>query len=333
MYTFSIYTIISSIWSVIPKISLLSGLRFLSFALFSTVVWDIFDTKYRINIGIQSLIIGGYIPAVFTIISYFTSSGSFRQAALGYNVNYLAGNLAVLLPISIILYKWDYMKYKYLKLLNALFVPITILAIIITGSRMGIIALAPTLILLIVILFDNIINEYGTKYNTRGIIRSVSLIAILTIASINTSILNEDRLQYYSTIPGEILSGDFGGVRGQAWSTGIDYFINSPFIGYGSRSFGVFVENVGSAHNTYIQILFDLGLIGLVIYLSMLYLVFDSILNNKYKVGWASFFFVVLIIYSANNFEYKNIIWILFTLCIRFSTLLNWEPRKQDRSI
>jgi O-antigen ligase len=308
--------IIGTIWSPNKSVSFSSSIRFLTIALFITAIWDIFDNQQKVYTALQALILGGYVSTLGTIFVYFQSSGGyFRQAFYGYNVNYMAGTLVVTIPIAMILAKERRSDSVIMSLVNGIYVLLGIIAIIITGSRMGIVALAPTIVL----------SGYyiGINSSLSAILRNGVIIVIAATSLYKyTGIINGERISYISTIPNEIISGDFGGARGEIWRGGLIQGLESPLFGFGTRSFRYVVTTSytgASAHNSFLQIFVDLGLIGLLTYILIILTVFRSAIRTAYKYEWVVFVVTYCLISVANNFELNVIMWLIFTFCIRLS--------------
>lgn len=316
VYGFLLVFILGTAWSLNPADSFRSSIRFISIVLFITAIWDVYDSRGKIFAGLQTLILGGYVSTLGTIFVYYqNSTGYFRQAFYGYNVNYMAGTLVVLLPIAIILIKSDYFNGVVLRTLNILFLPFGTAAIIITGSRMGVVALIP----LIGLATYEILSDQS--------FRNIAVVMVLPLILLERylGIMTGPRIEYIQTLPHEIISGEIGGSRAQIWSAGLERGLESPLIGFGTRSFRYAVSAPNhpeiSAHNSFLQIFVDLGFIGLTAYLSILLLVSRSAVNNTYSRGWITFLATFGLIAIANNFELNIILWTLFTFCVKLTML------------
>lgn len=312
--------VLSTFWSLNPTNSFLSSIRFFSVIALTIAMWDFFNDEYKIFTGLQTLVAGGYISVLGTIFVYYSSSGShFRQAFHGYNVNYMAGTLVVLLPISVLLVRSNHYDNIGFQIINLLFIPLCTIAIIITGSRMGLVALAPFLVLLIYHTY----NDYTYSFTKMLIF----MVLVLIPATNYLNIITQERINYFLSIPMEIISGDIGGARGEIWTGGLYQGLEAPIFGHGARSFSYAVSTPNyagaSAHNSFIQIFVDLGIVGLLLYISIILFVMRYALNSKYRSEWMAFVIIYLTICMANNFELNIIMWFLFTLCARCSIVSN----------
>jgi O-antigen ligase len=136
--------------------------------------------------------------------------------------------------------------------------------------------------------------------------------------------------------------------RYEAWAAGLDMFRNSPLYGVGA---GQFVEHhYLTAHNSFVLTFAELGLPGLVLFVSMIYVsvkslwvglrVVDKIPGADVARVWGMALLGSLAgtIFSIStlSFAYKSVLWILFGLvgawtnCIRhhkpdFTVQLSWK--------
>jgi hypothetical protein len=115
-------------------------------------------------------------------------------------------------------------------------------------------------------------------------------------------------------------------LRYEAWSAGLDMFKESPFIGVGPR---LFVDHhYLTAHNTYVLTLAELGVVGMFLFVSILYLCFKTLylgIRDISKLpgtaaaqawGMALMAGLAGIAFQINtlSFAYHSVIWLFFGL-------------------
>jgi O-Antigen ligase len=115
-------------------------------------------------------------------------------------------------------------------------------------------------------------------------------------------------------------------LRYEAWSTGIDMFQRSPIFGVGARQFGA--HHFLTAHNTFVLVMSELGFPGMVMFCSIIFLSFKSLIVGLRELEhvpgseaarvWgmsllASLAGITLQINSL-SFAYHSVIWIFFGL-------------------
>ena len=118
--------------------------------------------------------------------------------------------------------------------------------------------------------------------------------------------------------------GGQGSVRLQIWSHGISAFLESPLFGHGPGAFaGVRDSFVGfEAHNTFIDIATKAGLIGLVLYLSILIVLHIQLLRtNQYYLLAA---LASVTVFSVFHYVLRQpVYWTVVVICLRMA----WQTK------
>ncbi|MBA2542669.1 MAG: O-antigen ligase family protein [Deltaproteobacteria bacterium] len=114
--------------------------------------------------------------------------------------------------------------------------------------------------------------------------------------------------------------------RYEAWATGLELFKNSPVYGVGA---GQFVEyHYLTAHNSFVLAMAELGFVGLVLFVSIIYISMKSLLKGIFVLskipgaevaqvwGMALVGSLVGAMFSIStlSFAYKPVLWIMFAL-------------------
>jgi O-antigen ligase len=232
----------------------------------------------------------------------YQTPGYIRVAGILGEANYGAGKLGIMLPFCFFLYTYYRSRGEKPKAFISLivFVPI-IIGIFLTGSRMGMLEALLTL-------------TYGLFYlvfrRTRGIERrSIVFVAILAsvailvvvitllpignIPSITSSKYEKTFTRYHniwtyltkSNVTGETALP----LRIDLLRFGMEKFVEKPIAGYGLGGFvKLSSEEFGRgfvAHNTFIGMLVDTGLIGGLSFIGLFAYAFYNILKSKERLG------------------------------------------------
>ena len=113
--------------------------------------------------------------------------------------------------------------------------------------------------------------------------------------------------------------------RGSLLYSGLQKVKNDFFIGSGVQSFRIRDDNFGSlteTHNSYLSILVDYGILGIILYLFFYILILIKILNKKNlkitNYDFASIIYILSLLLTLNfiNFEYTLSIWLLNGICL-----------------
>ena len=170
---------------------------------------------------------------------------------------------------------------------------VMVIAIVLTGSRGGMIGLAGLVAVVIAAIgIPRHSREKRRSNKAHGAPRRVAIVAgfatILLLAIGLTLFLGgaDPLLRSAGIDPG---AGDFTSGRLQFWQTGWKIFLDHPLIGAGLDAFGSAYTRydlsngtlrVQQAHNDYLQILADAGVIGLAFVVAFVFFLFRSSLNT-----------------------------------------------------
>jgi O-antigen ligase len=116
-------------------------------------------------------------------------------------------------------------------------------------------------------------------------------------------------------------------MRYEAWATGLDMFKHSPIFGVGPGQFAQ--HNYLTAHNSFVLTLGELGIIGMFIFVSIIYLSvkclivglreLESVPGSEVAQTWGMALLAAMagIIFQINtlSFAYHPVLWTFFGLC------------------
>jgi len=235
------------------------------------MIWELVPSKQRALGLLTAYVFGAYVAVFGTIIAYRKEAGLLRRfTAGGSDPNDLAMTLALALPMA-----W-YLGITYrqplLRWACRAYLPVGLVAIGLTGSRGGM--LASMIGLLIVPL----------SMTTLSPGRLVTAVAMLGISGALAVAYIPDRIvERLATTGSEVEDFSFGG-RFKLWVAGVEAFTQRPVIGYGTGGFKAAVTpKLGQmsqvAHNSYVSVLVEQGVVGFLLYAMMFVAVFLAALN------------------------------------------------------
>jgi O-antigen ligase len=310
------------VWTGVGVWIMLQGrnipLKFFTFVQLFLVVWMIWElapSSRRLRGLMIAYVCGSAVPAIATILLYARAGGTLRRfSAGGADANSLAMTLALALPMAWYLAlttqkplaRWAYRA----------FLPLGLLASALTGSRGGMIAwiVALSIIPLTMVL---------TPGRLAAAIGLLGLSAALVIVYVPDQVAQ--RLGSTGT---QVETVNFGG-RFRLWLAGVHAFTRKPMMGYGVGMFRAAIEpEVGPdpnvAHNSYLSVLVEEGLVGLALYSTMILSVLFSILRLR---GLERRFALVLMATLTTamlplTWEDQKQVWFVTALLIGISTPL-----------
>jgi|GEM_PF-6296028 O-antigen ligase len=243
------------------------------------------------------LAITGTTSSLLVLYEAYTGTIHRPTGYISPDPNYTAMHITILLPLLYYLAK-D-LKYP-LKIPLIGGIIITALATVSTGSRAGIISL----MMIALIIFYQELKEKDIKTI------ALTFLALLTVfsiaASISPELLSPGFKRFESLI--DIAKGetkpDFSvSNRYSLIIAGTKMIADNPILGVGTGNFRNRSPEYGAlrpneAHNTYIEVAGELGIIGIAIFLGLIYFAiknFQSLEKNKYTTGAKISFIAVLI--------------------------------------
>lgn len=237
-----------------------------------------------------------FIESIYAVLEFLIVDGDFRGISNNRNISSFS-----------ILFKMIFLKYLIFKSKNLkesiiyrIIELLGIISIIILQSRLGIISLIGSYLVLLIFL----------KKNRFSFIFSIIIISLSTYAFQNID--NEKRIQKNYNIL-NLNSDESTNQRLSFYSNAYDLIKQKPIIGFGLGSWkyeslkyrkiteGSFLVPY-YVHNDFLQITVETGIIGLIIYLIFLFQIFSS-LKIKYW-GDPKFYFIIISlgIFLMNSF-------------------------------
>jgi O-antigen ligase len=279
------------------------------------VIWNLYDTPSAVRMAMQAYVLGTFVP-IFVIINNFLTGNSSgfdqRYAISGNDANTSGLIIALVIPLAWYLASSanEHKREPILRLVNFVFIPLAVFAVTLTATRFAMIMTIPAFI-------------FGVwSFGRFGIGTRILVIVALSCGLFYLStIVPEATFQRLSTADEEIAAGDFNG-RSSLWKNGIELWSEHPLLGIGSAAFPRAVESIygrpRSAHNGYVAVLAETGLIG--------FALFGAILAVVATLGWhlpkweSRLWLTMLVVLGLGNvimtWTYNKTTWLLLSLLI-----------------
>jgi O-antigen ligase len=269
LFLFLAWVLLSASWAEDPGVAIEALTRFVPNALLFLIVFAGVRDREQLLWVIGALVVGAFLSAIYGVANPVPEDPSGRlSGALG-NANDTAaalvagGGLAAALSLVL-------RGKPILRLLSAIVVPLCVFAVFLTLSRGGLVALGVSLL--------TAVAMAGRKRRGTAIAVTATgfLCAVLYFGVFASDVARE-----------RVTELDGGTGRGDIWTVGWRMVEDNSLKGVGAGNFPVasihyliepgaivrddfIIDNPKVAHNTYLDMLAELGVVGLALFLSII---------------------------------------------------------------
>lgn len=313
-----LWNVMSFFWSVDMDETQMRVITYIQLGLLSWILWDLYTTQQALRFALQAYILGAYIAIGGTFSNFFTGqvisvySGS-RFSGVGMDANDLALILILGLPVAwyLINIRNEGFKVSIPWLVNFTYMPLACFAILLTASRTAIFAVVPAIVYILVTTFQ-------LKLRTRIFFLVIFIVTFVTLQIY----IPQTNIARLSSVPTSIALGDFGG-RVALWRASIKLFFEHPVLGIGSGALNSPIQLGAYAHNTFLSVLAELGLIGIILFAALLSITLHEAI--KQPISLSVLWIVVLSVWVIGVFtltwEFRKPTWLFLNLVIVSASL------------
>jgi len=324
MLAFLIWGGFTYFWTFSPSATVTSIYTFVQLFMLVWLIWEFAQSRKQQLLLLQAYALGSIVSSGVTLLGFFNSPGlhSGRYSGLGFNPGDLAFILALALPISLYLAVQE--RRKILVWVDGAAAVLALSAIVLTASRVSILACIPTLFML-PFLFPKL-----------RLSRNLLALVFIALAGCGSWLfMPESSWSRLSTIGTAIASGTLT-ERTTISQIGWQVFRQAPFHGVGVGAYASAVEHaVGLAsaagvadmgsqadplvpHNTFFSILVEQGITGCGLFVALLIaLVFSA--SKLAKID-RLFWLCILMTWAIGAFDMpwdqRKPTWFIFGLLI-----------------
>ncbi len=283
LFLFFIFAMLLSVpGSYWPTQTIWTVVNFLKICVFYFLIINVIETERQLRGFLWVYIISTGYSAISSAIAYFSGTlivaqGIERAEGLaGSDPNTLAVNLILAIPFMLFSFSW--IKNHWLRLVPIFCGACAVFTVALTGSRSGILGL-------VAVLF------FVWLTSKRKLAYALVFITLLVVGWF--SLPEQYQARYASITSTEYDPSTVG--RFEAWGAGLRMFLERPFTGVGAGTFGVayasgeYSERSSwlKAHSMYVQVLAEMGILGLVAFAALVYFVLRQNFRLRRKLrGW-----------------------------------------------
>lgn len=313
---FICWNAISIFWTANADRTVQHLLTWVQIFLMVFILWDLYTTRESILAGLQMYVLGCYVALGSTIINFLIGNTFYygRYTAAGTSPDDLGAILAIGIPMAWYLANSKRnSKFSYLlQAVNYAYIPAALLGISLSATRLALVATIPG------ILFG-LASLTQVKLSAR-----ITIFVFLIIAAYYLlPLIPQESFQRLGTTGTEISTGDLNG-RVELWRQGIAAFEEHPLLGVGSNMYRSVNTEHKVAHNSFISVLVELGLVGFVLFGIALAIAIRQIFGQStwdtrlwlaVLAGW-------VVAASTLTWEYRKPTWLFLSLIVANAALI-----------
>ena len=315
-FAFNFFALLLGVWYLIgvwwaPDLEWAKEIvkTYVTLVIMSFMFTYLISSEYKFRWIYQSYVLGALTATGIIFNNYLNGiTGPYYNRYTVENIE--TDNMAILLSFGIPLAVWLYTQYQqwWLKLFNVVAIPIIFYGIFLTGTRTG---LVTGMLGMMYLAFTQRKASFNLKLIYVGVVIGVA-VAVISLAP-------PESVERIFSIGKALQTGDLNH-REVLWAKSLSVWLDNPILGNGTGSLGYVLnplhEDFKWAHNAYVQVLAENGLIGLLIYLAMI----GSLLYYITKCGIENQFFLftlwITIAISQMTLHSQNLkeVWFIWSL-------------------
>lgn len=283
------------------------------------ILWDLYDTRAAVLAGLQAFVLGEYVAIASAVANYlagnafYTQYQRFSPAAQSGPDGF---GFIVVLGIPVAWYLASSMSAtrmnSLLKLVNYAYIPAAFVGLALSGTRTAMVAS-------LVGLAFGLSSLTRVRLATRIPIFLFLAAAILFLLPHVQSLRSFQRL---GTTYSEVREGDLNN-RTNNWREGLATVPDHPIVGVGSNMYRTVNSREKLAHNSFLSVLVELGVVGFTLFGIILAI---AVIKAFGQPKWdARFWLTVLAVWaigaSTLTYEHRKATWLFLSLIVASAAL------------
>ena len=315
-------------WSLDAKASTGGFLTYTQLLVMLFVIWDLCDSESRIETALQAYVLGAYISSLSIVLEFLSAPEARfpeheRLRGVGTEVDGIALIVAIAVPAAWYLAAGPthLQRNSARRMLNFAYVPVGLFAVAITGTRGATLALIPAAIF---VFWSLRRARPAQRLAALGTLAAAILVLVVYAPRGPLTRIESATTATELGSEGSALSGRWG-----IWVASINAFLERPLTGSGLDAHRAAVSRdlddvrtfkgvEKEAHNTYISVLVETGIVGFLIFATLIATVVNRIRSLS---GWRAWYWgaqasVLAIGAMSLSLEASKSIWVMLSLCV-----------------
>jgi O-antigen ligase len=311
-------------WTIVPLVTLARMRGYFQEMMIVWLVWEFAASAGDLRALLRSYVAGSWVLAVLTLASFVSADAmaaeQVRFAAAGQDPNDVARFLNLGFPLAALLVnserRWPW------RLLAAGYLPLGLVAVLLTASRGGFLAAV------VALMGSGVLLAYG---HPKRIL--VGTLALPLLAASLWWIVPSGSYERLATISEQLQGGGLN-QRWNIWTAGWHAFVRAPVFGTGAGSFvsAAGLSPIDTAHNTALSIAVGGGLIALFLAVTIFVVAIWSITQTRGQLRWAMALALVVwgITSMVATVEENRTTWLLLAMIALAGRLGVEEPERLE---
>jgi O-antigen ligase len=329
-FLFLIWNGMTLYWSLDPGATLTGFRTYTELFGLMLMCWDLFDSKATIRPAIQAYVLGAYVAAGSIIVNFLQAAPDptpehQRFQALGYQTDGIALVVAIAGPAAWYLATSEEgPRWSALRIVNFAYVPTGLFAVALTGTRGATLASLPTAAFILWSL---------RRTSVRPAIALAVLVVGVTLLVGFAPRTQLERISSVATI-GNLQEGALSGRFG-LWTESHEVFREHPLNGAGLDAHRAAIPTGKEAHNTYVSVVAETGVIGFALFFGVLLSVFVRVSRLRGWDGryWATQVAVLAIGAMSLSLEDSKSVWVFLSMAVATGAAAarpDWRPARMS---
>ena len=326
---FVAWNALSVLWSANPQRTANHVFTWVQLLGLAFMFWDIYSSRPAILGGLQAYVLGAYVAVGSALLNYLSGRAFYtnyeRFASGDTNPDGFGFILALAIPIAWYLAASSNTNSQrgIWRIVNYAYIPVAFVGLALSGTRTALLAA------IVGMLFGLIMLT-----RVRLWIRILVFLALAVTVVYGLPYLQTLKsFQRFNTINTELTQGTLNN-RTNNWTEGLKSFEQHPFLGVGGNMYRTVNTWDKVAHNSYLSVLVELGIVGLILFVLMMAVAFAAALSQQ-RLRDRVFWVTLLLVWAMGSFtltwEYRKTTWLFLTLVVANAAINKVREARQAR--